>query len=38
MLTRRAAREALGWVAERDIEQMCADAWNWQSRNPTGYE
>lgn len=32
------AREAFGWVAERGIEQMCADAWNWQSHNPTGYE
>lgn len=32
------AREALGWVAERGIEQMCADAWNWQSHNPNGYE
>jgi len=24
-----AARE-LGWKAERDVEQMCADAWRWQ--------
>ncbi|GJI98693.1 UDP-glucose 4-epimerase [Duganella caerulea] len=26
----RAAHE-LGWTAERDIVQMCADAWRWQS-------
>jgi len=25
-----AARE-LGWKAERNVEQMCADAWRWQS-------
>ncbi len=27
----------LGWRAERDIRQMCADSWRWQSRNPDGY-
>lgn len=27
----------LGWKAERDIEQMCADSWRWQSMNPNGY-
>jgi len=31
------AAEALGWRAERGIEQMCRDAWRWQSRNPNGY-
>ena len=31
------AREELGWVAERGIEEMCADSWNWQSHNPDGY-
>ena len=31
------AREILGWIAERDIEAMCRDAWRWQSQNPTGY-
>ncbi len=25
------AREQLGWTAERDIAQMCADTWRWQS-------
>ena len=32
----RAERE-LGWRAVRTLEQMCADAWRWQSTNPTGY-
>lgn len=27
----------LGWRAERDIEQMCRDSYNWQSKNPNGY-
>ncbi len=31
------AREMLGWQAERDIAQMCRDAWRWQSANPRGY-
>jgi len=32
------AKDELGWTAERDIDQMCADAWRWQSNNPNGYE
>lgn len=32
----KAARE-LGWRAERTIEQMCRDSWNWQQKNPEGY-
>jgi UDP-glucose 4-epimerase len=31
------AKELLGWKAELDIDAMCADTWNWQSRNPDGY-
>ena len=31
------AREVLGWTAEYNIEDMCRDAWNWQSKNPNGY-
>jgi UDP-glucose 4-epimerase len=31
------AKSELGWVAKRDIEDMCADAWRWQSQNPEGY-
>lgn len=27
----------LGWKAERDLAQMMADTWRWQSSNPDGY-
>ena len=27
----------LGWKAKRGINEMCRDAWNWQSKNPSGY-
>ena len=27
----------LGWKAEMGIEEMCADAWRWQRKNPYGY-
>jgi UDP-glucose 4-epimerase len=32
------AKEELGWVATRGIEEMCRDAWRWQSNNPNGYQ
>lgn len=32
------AKEILGWKAERGIEEMCRDSWNWQSKNPEGYK
>ena len=31
----RAERE-LGWKARLGVDDMCRDAWNWQSRNPNG--
>ena len=31
------AKEVLGWTAEKTLEDMCKDAWNWQSKNPDGY-
>ena len=31
------AEKELGWRAERDLEDMCRDAWRWQSKNPRGY-
>ena len=31
------AERELGWKATRGIEQMCADSWRWQSKNPNGY-
>ena len=27
----------LGWKSEKTLDQMCADAWRWQSGNPEGY-
>jgi UDP-glucose 4-epimerase len=33
----RKARELLGWEAEKNLEDMCRDAWNWQRNNPKGY-
>lgn len=35
-LSDKAAAE-LGWIAEYGIDEMCADSWNWQSKNPDGY-
>lgn len=32
------ANERLGWRADRSLEAMLADSWNWQSRNPEGFE
>ena len=32
------AKNELGWVAQYGIEDMCRDAWNWQSKNPNGFE
>ena len=31
------ARELLGWSARRNLADMCADSWRWQSMNPGGY-
>ncbi len=31
------AREKLGWRAEKGIEDMCRDAWRWQTTHPNGY-
>ena len=30
------ARDGLGWVATKTLDDMCADAWRWQSKNPYG--
>jgi UDP-glucose 4-epimerase len=32
----RAATE-LGWRTRLSLDEMCRDAWNWQSQNPAGY-
>jgi len=31
------AKKDLGWEAERNLEDMCRDSWNWQKNNPSGY-
>jgi UDP-glucose 4-epimerase len=31
------AETELNWKANKTIEQMCVDTWNWQSHNPNGY-
>jgi len=31
------AKSYLKWAAVRDLDQMCADAWRWQSMNTKGY-
>ena len=32
------AKELLGWQAEKNIDDMCRDTWNWQKNNPNGYD
>ena len=31
------AKAELGWEAKRGLDEMCEDAWRWQSNNPNGY-
>lgn len=31
------ALKVLGWKAKLDIDDMCRDAWKWQSGNPNGF-
>ena len=31
------AEKQLAWKAEKNIDDMCADHWRWQSLNPLGY-
>ncbi|TGG88712.1 UDP-glucose 4-epimerase GalE [Geotoga petraea] len=30
------AKKELNWKAEKGIEEMCRDSWNWQKNNPNG--
>lgn len=32
------ARELLGWHAQRDLDAMCFDSWQWQRLNPNGFD
>ncbi len=31
------AKKILGWQAKYGLDDMCADTWNWQQKNPNGY-
>ena len=31
------AKAEIGFEATRNLDDMCRDAWNWQSKNPNGY-
>lgn len=31
------AQKLLGWAARRNLTDICADTWCWQSQNPQGY-
>lgn len=32
------AKETLGWSAEKNLDEMMRDSWNWQKNNPDGFE
>ena len=32
------ANNVLGWKAEKTLDDMCRDSWNWQSHNKNGYK
>ena len=32
------AETELGWKAELDLDTMCRDLWNWQIKNPNGFD
>ena len=32
------AKEILGWSATKNIDDMCCNGWNWQNKNPNGYD
>ena len=31
------AKEEMGWEANMTLDDMCSDAWRWQTKNPNGY-
>ncbi|MEM6641898.1 MAG: UDP-glucose 4-epimerase GalE [Bacteroidota bacterium] len=32
------AKKEMGWEAKYGIDEMCADSWRWQSKNPNGFD
>ena len=37
LLSEKAAKE-LNWRATKNVDDMCADTWRWQTMNPNGYD
>jgi len=35
--TAKLAEQELGWKTKYTLDDMCRDAWNWQSKNPKGF-
>ena len=31
------SKKILNWFPKRSIEDMCRDSWNWQQKNPFGF-
>lgn len=31
------AQKEMGWKATKNVDDMCKDLWNWQSKNPMGF-
>ena len=31
------SKKTLGWETKRTLFEMCRDSWNWQTKNPNGY-
>ncbi len=32
------SKKILGWETKRSLFEMCRDSWNWQSKNPNGFQ
>ena len=32
------AKVEMGWDAKRTLEEMCSSTWDWQTKNPNGYQ
>ena len=32
------SREVLHWQATKNLADMCRDSWNWQKKNPQGFD
>ena len=32
------SKDVLDWEAKKNLDDMCQDSYNWQKKNPNGYE